>query len=368
MGCLKLSDFNENYSAEKVKASPFLSLISEGCKYDLKDHLGNIRVTIKDDNGTPLVISATDYYPFGLEMPGRQFQAITDEENKHKFLGKELDYETGYTNLDARLYDRHLGRFLQVDPLSEAQPNQSAYQYSWNNPINLADASGLYPYTFHVRSFAPFKDFGGGFHGDNRGYSTSTDSRTTSRVQQQFTLETDDGSISGASTWSNSTDHPAWPGDPKTATPSGSVSATTNGDGNFGVSAEYAGSNPLMFGAAPDINVFSNFSISENRDNGTLSISGKLTGDNFPSTEAFIKDASGASVFLGVGFYEGSPFTSLFGENKDKNITSFNITLTVDKNGNFTGVNAGGKNYTIAQWNKLFTNADPHKNEKENDD
>ncbi|MDO6389568.1 hypothetical protein Q4E40_05485 [Pontibacter sp. BT731] len=107
--------------------------------------------------------------------------------------------------------------------------------------------------------------------------------------------------------------------------------------------------------------MFSEFSITENKKAGTLSISGKITGDNFPSTEAFISDPSGQNVFLGIGFYEGDPFSSLDGENK-RDITSFNLTLTTDKYGNFTGVRVGDRTYKVNEWNKLFEKEDPHKN------
>jgi hypothetical protein len=65
-----------------------------------------------------------------------------------------------------------------------------------------------------------------------------------------------------------------------------------------------------MVPGSPPIDVFSDFSITENKKAGTLSVSGKLTGDNFSSTEAFISDPSGKNLFIGVGFYEGSPFSS----------------------------------------------------------
>ena len=99
--------------------------------------------------------------------------------------------------------------------------------------------------------------------------------------------------------------------------------------------------------------MFSSLSIVENTENGTLTISGALTGDNFPSTEAFVEDASGTSLFLGVGSYEGGPFSSLRGKNM-KYITSFSLVIHTDKDGNFTGVIYEDKWYTIAEWNIFF--------------
>ena len=95
-----------------------------------------------------------------------------------------------------------------------------------------------------------------------------------------------------------------------------------------------------------------------------LNVSGDLKGDNFPSTEAFITDPNGNNVFIGVGFYEGSPFSSLDGENK-RDITSFSFGIQTDKKGNFTGVQYNGTDYSIGDWNKLFEQVDPHKNEQE---
>ena len=118
-----------------------------------------------------------------------------------------------------------------------------------------------------------------------------------------------------------------------------------------------------MIPGSPNIDVFSEFSITENKKAGTLDIRGKLTGDNFPSTEAFISDPSGNNVFIGIGFYEGSPFSSLAGENK-RPITEFNFTITTDKKGNFTGVRVGETTYSTEDWNKLFEQSDLHKNNK----
>ncbi len=48
-----------------------------------------------------------------------------------------------------------------------------------------------------------------------------------------------------------------------------------------------------------------------------------MTGDNFPSTEAFISDPSGQNLFIGVGQIDASVdkdwgIINLFGENKSQ--------------------------------------------------
>ncbi len=331
-------------------------------EYYITDHLGNIRTTI--DGATGAVLGYDDYYPFGLAMPGRSSNTGTPND-LNKFTGHERDTE-GNLNLDymlARNYDPELGRFLSVDPLASKMPAWSPYSFVFNNPLMFIDPDGRIPYPITIRSFAPFKTFGGGFHGDNRGFTTS--SSASARVHQRINFDTDKTTIK-TNAWSSPTWHKWNPSYKKTATPSveftKDFTIAKSGDSKiFNFGTHYAGANPLTPGA-PNIDVFSDFSITENKKAGTLDINGKLTGDNFPSTEAFITDPAGNNVFIGVGFYVGSPFSSLWGENENNAITDFSFSITTDGDGNFTGVKVGDTNYSLSDWNKLFENADPHKN------
>jgi len=286
--------------------------------------------------------------PFGETM-AEQHAQTSDYSNRWRFTGHELDRETG-------LYYA----WLSTDVLMEKYPSFSPYNYTLNNPINLVDPDGRIPYPITIRSFAPFKTFGGGFHGDNRVYSTGN---VSARVHQKINFDTDKSRIS-AKTWSSPTSHRLLPGS-RTETPSikftDKFKVKTNGDSKtfiFGTHSK--GANPMVPGS-PNIDVFSNFSITENKKSGILDVSGTLLGDNFPSTEAFITDPIGQNIFLGIGFYEGSPFSSLNGENK-RSITEFNFSITIDDKGNFTGVKKGDKTYSIQEWNKTFENSDPYKN------
>jgi len=85
------------------------------------------------------------YYPFGMQMPGRNFNS---SEYRFGFNGKEKDDEwTGITgatyDYGFRIYDSRVARFLSVDPLTGAFPGLTPYQYASNSPIQNIDLDGL---------------------------------------------------------------------------------------------------------------------------------------------------------------------------------------------------------------------------------
>ncbi len=112
--------------------------------YYLSDHLGSIRVVLKEDGN---VESWSDYYPFGKESRG----SSTSNEPKEQFTGKERDIEIGLDYFGARYYNYDLGRWLTLDPLKDKYPNINPYHYVFNNPISLIDATGL-DSTFYIQN------------------------------------------------------------------------------------------------------------------------------------------------------------------------------------------------------------------------
>jgi RHS repeat-associated protein len=89
------------------------------------------------------------YYPFGLNISALSSTAPLSKPNNFKYNGNEeqTDFDLGLYDFNARFYDPALGRFTGVDALADHpnQVQQSPYQYSWNNPINLNDPSGNCP-------------------------------------------------------------------------------------------------------------------------------------------------------------------------------------------------------------------------------
>jgi RHS repeat-associated protein len=102
------------------------------------------------DRYTAVVITANDYYPFGMMMPGRKYSA--DGTYRYGFNGKENDNEVkgegNQQDYGMRIYNPRLGRFLSVDPLAKKFAFYSPYQYAGNKPIWCIDLDGLEDITF----------------------------------------------------------------------------------------------------------------------------------------------------------------------------------------------------------------------------
>jgi len=351
--------------------------------FELKDHLGNVRATFTPDNvydsevRSLSINSLTDYYPGGSIMPGRNFNA---NEYRFGFGGHEKDDEVkgngNHLSFGDMGYDTRLVRRWNIDPLSEAMPGYSPYSYAANNPILFFDPDGLFPITVHVRSFAPFKSFGAGlWKGDNRGFSTSMDA--TSRIRQVTSYETETtagtttahGGLSaskyGAFAYSEATVN----GQPSINTTGNSISTHLAGNNDALFPPLSPGSLPPDGGPTWDIDVHTdlNFDVTQlDGGNQLLNITGRIGGDGFPSAEAFVNDANGNSVFLGVGAAQAGPnkgpFVTLAG---DDNVKMFdvNINIITDKDGIFTGVQQGDNTFTLDAWNKQFENTSPTGND-----
>jgi RHS repeat-associated protein len=145
---------------EKIISLSMQSIRTYFCPkhYELTDHLGNVRVVISDrrfltdENNDDSygsndllhaeVISASDYYPFG--MPSRTYNA---QEYRFGFNGMEKDDEwtgTSGSHLDfgARIYDSRIGRWTALDPLAAKYPSLSPYAFVGNSPILFVDLDG----------------------------------------------------------------------------------------------------------------------------------------------------------------------------------------------------------------------------------
>lgn len=140
-------------------------------RYELTDHLGNVRATVTDirtsvssasATGKANVTSVADYYPFGMPMPNRcgQIDKELDKNNKPGDVTdpyKARKYRFGYNGMEkdndiagsgnsydfgARMYDARIGRFKSIDPLTANYPSLNPYNFVANNPVIYVDLDG----------------------------------------------------------------------------------------------------------------------------------------------------------------------------------------------------------------------------------
>jgi RHS repeat-associated protein len=160
-------------------------------QYELSNHLGNVLATISDkkkpvDSDTDGivdyfdadVVTAQDYYPFGMLMPGRvgyrsatgwsagpgepapdhgleadtAIDARDNNEPPEYTATRSVEltegFESGTGNqqdYSMRIYDPRLGRFLSVDPLTKKFAYYTPYQFAGNIPIVATDLDGAEP-------------------------------------------------------------------------------------------------------------------------------------------------------------------------------------------------------------------------------
>ena len=112
-------------------------------EYNLKDHLGNTRVSFKANGSSAIALQYKDYYPFGMAFTGS-----LNNDNKYLYNGKELQDELingdqlDWLDYGARMYDASLGRWNVSDPWAEKYYEWSLYNYAINNPIRFIDPDG----------------------------------------------------------------------------------------------------------------------------------------------------------------------------------------------------------------------------------
>ena len=133
---------------------PMLKAVRGQKFFELSNHLGNVLVSITDQktwtvdatNGNyyqATVISATDYYAFGVAIQGRKLQP---QGYRYGFNGKENDGDWGTAlvqDYGMRVSSPSTGRFLSVDPIAKKYPELSTYQFASNRPLDGTDLDGL---------------------------------------------------------------------------------------------------------------------------------------------------------------------------------------------------------------------------------
>jgi len=138
-------------------------------QYELVNHLGNVLTTVSDkkimlssnatnNSGTrneyanivsyqPEVTSITDFFPFGLEEPGRNFHLTDDTLFRYGFNNKEDDNDIEGTGLwqdyGSRIYLPGVCKFGSRDLFGNDFPWNSPYAFAEDRVINGVDLDGL---------------------------------------------------------------------------------------------------------------------------------------------------------------------------------------------------------------------------------
>ncbi len=325
--------------------------------YEKDNHLGNVLVVVSDrkipvdDNNdgtidyyTADILVTRDFYPGGMEMPGRSFNS---PDYRYSYGGHENDNEVKGTGNHISFgdygYDPRLVRRWQVDPMSKLMPGWSPYSYAKGNPILYIDQDGQYPFTFFVRSYESSGVFGRPFTsiGDNR--TASTSESASARIHFKMHIETDGNKLEKYNAFSSPSiqlHYPIAPFlNPKVDVASPKAIAGADKSGMYGFKASAAepimGKLPIVGGLTPDIDIKGLMNITEK--DGILSIKGQISGDGFPDAETFIKDNSGQSLMLGTYNHGsmGNPAWSLPGDG-NKQMIGVNVQVELTKDGNFS--------------------------------
>ncbi len=121
--------------------------------YNMTDHQGNILAVVQDrksgvtagkspayDHWNANLADITDYYPFGMKMPGRLlldsnsygYNSQRSERDMYKSVDANLGKYDVHYEYRFREFDPRLGRFWSVDPLAARFPYNSSYAFAEN--------------------------------------------------------------------------------------------------------------------------------------------------------------------------------------------------------------------------------------------
>ena len=92
------------------------------------------------------ILEETHYYPFGLVMSGISSKAAGGIQNKEKtFQGQRFDDDLGldWVQFKWRNHDPQIGRFIEIDPLSDKYVHNSTYAFSENKVTAHVELEGL---------------------------------------------------------------------------------------------------------------------------------------------------------------------------------------------------------------------------------
>ncbi len=115
-------------------------------KYCHRDHLGSVDV-LTDSTGAVLERDSFDAWGFRRTTDWQSQRPIGSTSIVSRgFTGHEQLDSLGLVNMNGRIYDPGIGRFVSADPFVQAPTqtqNYNRYSYVLNNPLSFTDPSGF---------------------------------------------------------------------------------------------------------------------------------------------------------------------------------------------------------------------------------
>ena len=121
----------------------------------------NLNINVTTGN----IIEENHYYAYGLKIAGISSVKLPDAaegsiKNTYLYNDKEFFDDGGLNWYDYgfRSYDPQIGRFMQLDPLTDDYPELTPYQYAGDDPIANVDIDGLLSGTAIADAAKPFNE------------------------------------------------------------------------------------------------------------------------------------------------------------------------------------------------------------------
>ncbi|MBA3403665.1 MAG: hypothetical protein H0U13_03110, partial [Gemmatimonadaceae bacterium] len=126
---------------------PLASVRGEGATRSIVYSHGDGRANKLFTRADGTVVQSAEYHSYG-KIRSQTGTPSSQDYSDDLFNGGDTYAEFGVVVLGARIYDPELGRFLQRDPIAYVPRSTKGnpYTFSFADPINYADADGLFPY------------------------------------------------------------------------------------------------------------------------------------------------------------------------------------------------------------------------------
>jgi RHS repeat-associated protein len=137
---------------------PHEKLAFEGAERIIVKEPGYVYIYLSNENDTPVevyfddfkvkhskgpIVSSQDYYPFGLTF--NSYQKENSLKQRFRFQGQEHidDLDLGWDSFKWRNHQPDIGRFFNIDPLTDKYVYNSPYAFSENKVVAHVELEGL---------------------------------------------------------------------------------------------------------------------------------------------------------------------------------------------------------------------------------